>query len=104
MSDIRQERTRKSDSQPAIIKYWPLVVFGFSLIVGGAALHSDVKAQGEDLKTVKEDIKSGAVLVTEHKTVIPIIQQDIRELKDAVKQMSQKQDRQFEEIMRAVRQ
>lgn len=100
----RLERTRKSDIQPLFIKYWPVVALSFSLISGGAVLHADVRTQGDDIKTIKEEIKSGSVLIAEHKTVIPIIQQDIKELKEIVKTMSDKQDRQYESIMKAVKQ
>lgn len=94
--------------QPLLIRYWPVTAFllihGVGAVAWATTVHGNVERTNESIAIIERKLETGSTLVTEHKTVIPIIQQDIRELKEAVKSMSQKQDRQFEEIMRAVRQ
>lgn len=74
-----------------------------SLFTGGI-LWGQARADIDTLKKSVDGIAIDSKAVTEHKAIIPTIQQDVRDLKSIVKSMSEKQDRQYEDIMRAIRQ
>ena len=73
-----------------------------SLVTGGI-LYGQARA---DIDTLKESVNNVVIdskTISEHKAVIPTIQQDIRDLKTWVASMSAKQDRQYESIMNELR-
>lgn len=74
-----------------------------SLFTGGI-LWGQARADIDSLKAAVEGVAVDSKAVAEHKALIPTIQQDIRDLKVVIKSMSEKQDRQYEDIMRAIRQ
>lgn len=70
-----------------------------SLAVTWGARNSDIVAIKASMARFEGDHDQ----VTSFRTSIPIIQQDVTDVKNAVKTMSEKQDRQYEAIMKALK-
>ena len=85
--------------------------WAIAIVVGLVASFSSLAvtwgARNSDIASIKRSIDKfdgDHDEVTSLKTTVPVIKQDVADVKNAVKTMSEKQDRQYESIMSALRQ